>query len=69
MPIMNGLEATLRLRELGVTAPIIAVTADVMADEVQRCLGAGMDDFISKPVDLNHLAAVLLRKLFTDRSG
>ncbi|MCA9661255.1 MAG: response regulator, partial [Myxococcales bacterium] len=67
MPIMSGPEATQRLRALGVTVPIIAVTADAMADEVQRCLDAGMDDFISKPVDLNHLAVVLLRKLFADK--
>jgi len=66
MPIMNGREATLRLREFGVTAPIIAVTADVMADEVQRCIDAGMDGFISKPVDFDHLTTVLLRKLFAE---
>ncbi|MEZ4381204.1 MAG: response regulator [Nannocystaceae bacterium] len=64
MPVMSGIEATRRLRARGVVTPIIAVTADVMADELQHCLDADMDDYISKPVDLNLLATVLLRRLF-----
>ena len=64
MPEVDGLEATRRIRR---TLPpsrqphIIAVTASVFPEDRQRCLEAGMNDFISKPVDLQELAAALRR--------
>jgi signal transduction histidine kinase/ActR/RegA family two-component response regulator len=53
MPEMNGLEATTQIRQeeaIGAHVPIVAMTASAMSEERDRCLAAGMDDFISKPV-------------------
>jgi signal transduction histidine kinase/CheY-like chemotaxis protein len=67
MPEMDGLEATaaIRAREAGSGAhvPIIAMTAHAMADDRQRCLNAGMDGYVSKPVKLVELVAVLEKHL------
>jgi len=55
MPGMDGLEATRRIRrqqiESGVQTPIVAVTANAMKDDDQRCFEAGMDDYVTKPID------------------
>jgi two-component system, sensor histidine kinase and response regulator len=53
MSEMNGLQATLHIRReeaIGAHVPIVAMTASAMSEERDRCLAAGMDDFISKPV-------------------
>ena len=53
MPEMTGLQATTQIRReevLGAHVPIVAMTASAMSEERDRCLAAGMDDFISKPV-------------------
>ena len=68
MPETDGYEAARRIRrdERGGThVPIIAVTADDLAGERERCLAAGMDDYISKPLKLPIVAAVLERWLAT----
>jgi CheY-like chemotaxis protein len=51
MPEMNGFEATEHIRKtMNSTIPIIALTADVTVD-VEKCIAAGMNDYISKPLD------------------
>ena len=56
MPKMNGLEATRAIRSgsnpLGKTIPIIAMTANAFSEDVQLCIGAGMDAHIAKPLDI-----------------
>ncbi|OQW40075.1 MAG: hypothetical protein A4S08_05765 [Proteobacteria bacterium SG_bin4] len=64
MPVMSGYQAAEKIRqwerETGNThLPIIALTANVFEDNRQRCFAAGMDDFLSKPVNMNLLVATL----------
>jgi CheY-like chemotaxis protein len=65
MPVMDGYEATrrLRLQPQGSGVPIIAVTASALKEDVELCLAAGMSDYLAKPIQLSDLAAVLDRWL------
>jgi CheY-like chemotaxis protein len=64
MPHMDGFEATKKIREKEADRshiPIIAMTANAMAGDRERCLAAGMDDYLSKPIDRQHLREALAR--------
>jgi CheY-like chemotaxis protein len=65
MPHLDGLQATQKIRQLPgyETTPIIAMTANAFSEDKERCLAAGMNDFISKPVNPDVLYAVLLSQL------
>jgi len=63
MPQLNGLDATGQLRESGWARPIVALTAHAMAGDRQRCLAAGCDGYLAKPIDRQDLLATLGRYL------
>jgi two-component system sensor histidine kinase/response regulator len=63
MPVLDGLETTrrFRAREQGPRTPIVAMTAKAMQDDREQCLAAGMDDFISKPIDIGQFQRLVQR--------
>ncbi|MBI2383443.1 MAG: transporter substrate-binding domain-containing protein [Gammaproteobacteria bacterium] len=63
MPVMDGLEATKAIRALAHTErlPIIAMTASVLRGDRERCYEAGMDDYVAKPIMVEHLLGTLAR--------
>jgi two-component system sensor histidine kinase/response regulator len=63
MPVMDGLTATMRIRAMSQfdDLPIIAMTAHAMAEDRQKCLDAGMQDYLTKPIDVRQLYAALTR--------
>ena len=61
MPEMDGYEAARVLRARGSRVPLVAFTANVTSDDRARCLAAGMDDFVCKPVSERDLAAAVAR--------
>jgi CheY-like chemotaxis protein len=65
MPVLDGFEATRRIRaaadEQGAHTPIVALTADALAGDRERCLACGMNDYMTKPVSTEQLAAAVRR--------
>ena len=59
MPVMNGYEATARLRKMGFEAPIIAVTGHTGKFDRQKCLDAGCNDYIAKPYERTKLVKMI----------
>ena len=66
MPVMDGIEATKKLREMGYGKPIVALTANAVAGQAEIFLENGFDDFISKPIDIRQLNTIL-NKLIRDK--
>ena len=68
MPLLNGFEATSSIREKertnGGHIPIIAMTAHALKEDEERCLGAGMDAYVSKPIDFKKTLQVIWETLF-----
>jgi CheY-like chemotaxis protein len=65
MPVMDGLTSTRQIRQLPGTrgqVPIVALTADVMHDTADQAMAAGMNAFLTKPLQKTHLQAILPRK-------
>jgi CheY-like chemotaxis protein len=63
MPMMNGLEATRELRLQGYRRPVLALTANAFARDLEACRAAGMDDVITKPVKIDALVEALRRNI------
>jgi two-component system, sensor histidine kinase and response regulator len=65
MPEMDGKQATKAIlqyqKETGIRVPIVAMTAHAMVGDREKCLAAGMDDYISKPISLDELGVVIAR--------
>lgn len=61
MPVMDGFTATRILRERNITTPVIALTANAIKGDEKKCLDAGMDGYVSKPID----ASLLFNKIVT----
>jgi len=68
MPIMNGITATKKIREIeksiNTHTPIIAITANAMLGDKETCLSAGIDDYLSKPYQMEDLISKMNNLLF-----
>ncbi|MBN2886569.1 MAG: PAS domain S-box protein, partial [Chromatiaceae bacterium] len=69
MPVMDGLEATRRIRERGLDLPVIALSASVMEDDRHRARAAGMNAYLAKPIDIQALYRTLCQWLDAKPQG
>ncbi len=65
MPEMDGIQATVELRNRGYEIPIIAMTANISKDEKNSAISAGMNDYVTKPVRIDTVKKILI-KLFSE---
>jgi PAS domain S-box-containing protein len=69
MPNMNGHEATKSLRNNGITTPIVAVTAYAMKGDMEKCISAGCNDYLAKPINRKALLEVIRKYLPSEREA
>lgn len=63
MPQMDGFKATAELRAKGIETPVVALTAYTREENIEKCLAAGMNDFLSKPFRLSEMRDILQKWL------
>ncbi len=68
MPVMDGLAATRQLRSAGCAVPIVGLTANAFVSDREACLAAGMNDFMTKPVNRDKLHTMLVKWLASERA-
>ncbi len=68
MPVMGGVEAVGKLRELEIDLPVVALTADAMKGTRRKLLAAGFDDYLTKPLDVNVLMSVATNLIARERT-
>jgi CheY-like chemotaxis protein len=68
MPVMDGYEATQAIRKFS-RVPIVAMTANALTGDRERCLASGMDDYMTKPIKREVLASMLERTLPVSAQG
>jgi CheY-like chemotaxis protein len=63
MPIIDGISATKIIREIDKKIPIVALTANIMKDDIENIKLAGMNEYLSKPIEVEKLYKTLLKYL------
>lgn len=69
MPVLDGYSATQQIRSVGLKTPIIALTGNAMKGDREKCLDAGCDDFLTKPVDIDLLLELSVKYIGTPEKG
>jgi osomolarity two-component system sensor histidine kinase TcsA len=65
MPVMDGLEATSRIRDVDIDVPIVALTANALKGDSETYLARGMNDYVAKPVHRDQLVCMLWKWMGT----
>jgi CheY-like chemotaxis protein len=63
MPVMNGIEAIKSIRKTNTELPIIALTAYAFADDMEKSIQAGCNDYLTKPIKIEELSKILAKYL------